>query len=275
MSTFGPDYDETLDGERIHKQHERIRDLMRDGKRRTLAEIAEATGYPEASISAQLRHLRKERFGSWNVLKERIEESGLWAYWIDGQRQSTTRVDTQPRELTDEEALRCGFPRMAAALLEEQLCGFESMVIETGPNFGKLLRCSLPKGHEGECEQDIPSGDIADTYEARRNAEKARHAKKAREAALAWESAGQPRCKTCGCPSQWVSPGVQYCSSEGSEGCLIAKQHFDRGKRVALESLLEQIVLNERTRKMCEVRCALVPDPARIAVALAKESEGG
>lgn len=96
MSTFGPAYDEAIDGARIEKQHERIRDLMLDGQRRTLSEIAVATGYPESSISAQLRHLRKAKFGSWNVYKERLG-GGLWTYWIDGQKQSTMRVDEGPR----------------------------------------------------------------------------------------------------------------------------------------------------------------------------------
>lgn len=84
MSTYGPAYDEHLDGARIKRQHETIRDLMLDGVPRTLPELAEKTGYPESSISAQLRHLRKTRFGAWNVMKERIGDSGLWAYWIQG-----------------------------------------------------------------------------------------------------------------------------------------------------------------------------------------------
>jgi hypothetical protein len=48
----------------------------------TLGELAERTGDPEASISAQLRHLRKPRFGSHVVDKRRrgAESSGLWEY---------------------------------------------------------------------------------------------------------------------------------------------------------------------------------------------------
>jgi hypothetical protein len=101
VNTFGPAYNEALDGARIEKQHERIRDLMLDGMRRTLGEIAAATGYPESSISAQLRHLRKAKFGSWNVRKERLG-GGLWTYWLDGQKESTTRspVDVAPSDET-------------------------------------------------------------------------------------------------------------------------------------------------------------------------------
>ena len=78
----GPDYDPELDHVRLRKQHERIRNLMLDGTWRTLAEIAEFTEDPEASISAQLRHLRKKRFGSFCLEKQRRGEAehGLWEY---------------------------------------------------------------------------------------------------------------------------------------------------------------------------------------------------
>jgi hypothetical protein len=59
----GPDVVPAVDDPRLQKQHERILTLMRDGRWRTLGEIAAVTGDPEASISAQLRHARKERFG--------------------------------------------------------------------------------------------------------------------------------------------------------------------------------------------------------------------
>jgi uncharacterized protein YueI len=44
---------------------------MQDGEWRTLAEIETITGDPQASISAQLRHLRKKRFGYHTVNKQR------------------------------------------------------------------------------------------------------------------------------------------------------------------------------------------------------------
>lgn len=65
----GPVYVPGWDAERLTGQILRIFDLMQDGEWRTLSEIATATGDHEASISAQLRHLRKERFGSHTVLK--------------------------------------------------------------------------------------------------------------------------------------------------------------------------------------------------------------
>lgn len=81
MSTFGPDYSPVVDGPRINRQHEAIKALMLDGIWRSLAEIEALTGYPQASISAQLRHLRKPQFGSYVVLR-RMRESGLREYQV-------------------------------------------------------------------------------------------------------------------------------------------------------------------------------------------------
>jgi hypothetical protein len=65
----GPEYVKRHDHKRLSLQHEKIKTLMLDGVWRTLDEIAELTNEPHASISAQLRHLRKERFGSYVVGK--------------------------------------------------------------------------------------------------------------------------------------------------------------------------------------------------------------
>ncbi len=78
----GLDYVRELDHPRLARQHERIRDLMLDGVWRTLDEIATATGDPAASVSAQLRHLRKARFGGWVIEKRpRVDRArGLYEY---------------------------------------------------------------------------------------------------------------------------------------------------------------------------------------------------
>lgn len=52
---------------------------MKDGYWRTLGWIADSTGDPEASISAQLRHLRKPRFGGHTVEREHLG-NGLYQY---------------------------------------------------------------------------------------------------------------------------------------------------------------------------------------------------
>lgn len=78
-------YDPKEDKARLLNQLSRVRGLMLDGKWRTLREIADATGGdPEASVSAQLRHLRKKRFGSYVVEKRSRGERkiGLYEYRV-------------------------------------------------------------------------------------------------------------------------------------------------------------------------------------------------
>lgn len=78
----GSDYSPDRDDDRLGAQRVRILNLMIDGEARTLREIAEATKDPEASISAQLRHLRKPRFGSYTVNKCYLG-SGLYKYSVE------------------------------------------------------------------------------------------------------------------------------------------------------------------------------------------------
>lgn len=75
----GADYVPERDDVRLIPQHERIKAYMMDGRWRTLAAIAAATNTPEASVSAQLRHLRKARFGSHTIEREHIG-GGLYQY---------------------------------------------------------------------------------------------------------------------------------------------------------------------------------------------------
>ncbi len=75
----GADYDHERDVVRLGGQLERIYNLMKDGQFRTLDEISQFTGDPPASISAQLRHLRKKRFGEHKVEREYIRD-GLYKY---------------------------------------------------------------------------------------------------------------------------------------------------------------------------------------------------
>ena len=78
------------------KQREVIRDVMLSAGLcatwLTLDELAKLTQYPPASISAQLRHLRKARFGGYAVAKRRravnpamrAEGIGpLWEYAVE------------------------------------------------------------------------------------------------------------------------------------------------------------------------------------------------
>lgn len=73
--------DPMIDFDRLQGQTKRIHDLMIDGVWRTLAEIEAITGYPQASVSAQLRHLKKSRFGGHILTKRRrYENKGVWEY---------------------------------------------------------------------------------------------------------------------------------------------------------------------------------------------------
>jgi hypothetical protein len=78
----GADYVPSRDDVRLTGQLERVFNLIADGKWRTLRQIAEGTGDPEASVSAQLRHLRKPRFGSHTVNRRHLER-GLYEYQLD------------------------------------------------------------------------------------------------------------------------------------------------------------------------------------------------
>ena len=75
----GSDYIPSRDNGRLSGQLLRVWECMKDEQWRTLREISNITGDPEASISAQLRHLRKPRFGSHDVEKEYIS-NGLYKY---------------------------------------------------------------------------------------------------------------------------------------------------------------------------------------------------
>ena len=80
---FEGSVDARIDFDRLCGQIRRIYDLMKDGCWRSLSEIEESTGDPQASISSQLRHLRKHRFGANNIKKQRRDGSGPWEYRLE------------------------------------------------------------------------------------------------------------------------------------------------------------------------------------------------
>jgi len=83
MNDFeGSDYVREFDQKRLTGQIARVFEFMGDKKWRTLGEIEKATGDPQPSISAQLRHLRKDKWGSHEVEKQRRGDphQGLFEY---------------------------------------------------------------------------------------------------------------------------------------------------------------------------------------------------
>lgn len=75
----GVTYDAKLDHARLSGQLERIYRYMQDGSWRTLQAISDATGAPHASVSAQLRNLRKKQHGAHQV-DRRSRGNGLYEY---------------------------------------------------------------------------------------------------------------------------------------------------------------------------------------------------
>jgi hypothetical protein len=56
------------------------------GDWKSLRQLESETGDPQSSISAQLRHLRKERFGSY-LVEKRYVGNGLFEYRIPQEAQ--------------------------------------------------------------------------------------------------------------------------------------------------------------------------------------------
>ena len=88
----------------VRRQREVIRDVMLSAGQcatwLTLEELARLTHYPPASISAQLRHLRKPRFGGYAVVKRSRRMPGgmrgdgfgtLWEYCVAQARRAGER----------------------------------------------------------------------------------------------------------------------------------------------------------------------------------------
>lgn len=86
----GCDYDPVRDDVRLTGQLLRIWRVVRDSAWRTLDQIAAATGDPPASVSAQLRHLRKQRFGAHQVEREHVK-NGLYRYRVIPNKTSLVR----------------------------------------------------------------------------------------------------------------------------------------------------------------------------------------
>jgi DNA-binding transcriptional regulator GbsR (MarR family) len=59
MMPQGQTFDPVLDGPRLEKQSGRVFEFVKSGHWLTLREISDATGDPEASVSARLRDLRR------------------------------------------------------------------------------------------------------------------------------------------------------------------------------------------------------------------------
>ena len=80
----GQTCDQVKDGERLDRLLDRVRNVLSDGKRHRLAELARATRGSEAGVSARIRELRLPEHGGHTINKRLVEgESGLWEYRME------------------------------------------------------------------------------------------------------------------------------------------------------------------------------------------------
>jgi hypothetical protein len=64
-------------------QRDRLIRLMADGKKRTLEEIHEVLGGSMTSLSADLRNLRKPRYGAWPIKSTPNKMVRPFYYWLE------------------------------------------------------------------------------------------------------------------------------------------------------------------------------------------------
>ena len=83
----GDTFDGVLDGKRLNRQLDRVREFMAAGGWHTIPEIAKACGGSENGVAARLRDLRKLRFGGHTVKRARVLSKGLWHYKLVLQNQ--------------------------------------------------------------------------------------------------------------------------------------------------------------------------------------------
>jgi hypothetical protein len=82
MHFDGSTYTHDRDGKRLGQQYLRVFGVMKDGQWRSLSDIRRVTKDPESSVSARLRDMRKERFGSLQV-ERRYVADGLYEYKLN------------------------------------------------------------------------------------------------------------------------------------------------------------------------------------------------
>ena len=78
----GETYDPVKDRKRLTGQLLRVFEVMQDGRWRTLRELAYLAKASEASASARLRDLRKDKFGGFEVQRKR-NDGGLFQYRLN------------------------------------------------------------------------------------------------------------------------------------------------------------------------------------------------
>ena len=77
----GETYDRKLDKPRLTGMLGRVYDAMKDGEWHTLRDLSDKSSGSEASVSARIRDLRKDKFGHFEVRRQRSPcHKGLFYY---------------------------------------------------------------------------------------------------------------------------------------------------------------------------------------------------
>lgn len=84
MPFDGRTYDRNRDRARLNSQLLTVRHAMLNpaGKWWKLADLARQLNFPEGSVSARIRDLRKVKFGRWQVESRRTPSGGTWEYRV-------------------------------------------------------------------------------------------------------------------------------------------------------------------------------------------------
>lgn len=76
----GAFYIPSLDEKRLTTQMERVRRELLDGRWHTAQSIADRIHAPLTSVSAQIRNLRKQENGGYDIITRRDGDTGLFLY---------------------------------------------------------------------------------------------------------------------------------------------------------------------------------------------------
>jgi DNA-binding Lrp family transcriptional regulator len=79
VSFDGEDMDQERDGERLNRQMNIIRERMENAGWLSVQQLSNELGFPATSVSAQIRNLRKDKFGG-RYVERRYQGNGLYQF---------------------------------------------------------------------------------------------------------------------------------------------------------------------------------------------------
>jgi hypothetical protein len=146
----GETFEPELDAERLTGQLARVKAFMADGQWHTLAEIAAGVGGTQAAVSARLRDLRKRRFGTLIVERERVEgANGLFRYRVPaGQVPNYSLGGALPVEADEDGYVTKGELKQAVDELRVLLGLIPDAHRKFSPTFGKVMKWLVAKTEE-------------------------------------------------------------------------------------------------------------------------------